>query len=474
MVRVAYDGSWFANADETLIWDNPLRLTDVIDGPSQGRMALWPDSTAHTVSAAGSVSLPYRSRAFAYVSVGSWMQDADLLPHTINTAIAPIPLARDTAEADARIVAMTYRFTSRPTPDLWVSAQYRLYDFDNSTPQFPLDQYVSYDSHASTSSTGGSQPFGYTRHFFDVDASYTPWRYAALRAGYGQEKDNRTFRSFETTTDRVVRFSVDSTGISWGSVRVQYDYSKRVGEGLDEQVLDDIGEQTSLRQFDISDRTRNRLSVIAQASPTAMIGLNGSVSIGIDDRPDDQFGMLKGDFHAYTIGLDVTPREGMSGSLTYGFEETTTQQKSRQANPGVQFDDPTRDWWTDMDQDVHTVGLHLDFLANMRTGLSVGYDYVGSRSEYLYTLAPVTTLATPEQLRPVWNIFQIGTFDIRYTLRRQLVLGLGYRYEHYHVEDFAFGAPTLDTPLIPAYLNLMNQWRPYNTHSGYLRLMYSW
>jgi hypothetical protein len=74
----------------------------------------------------------------------------------------------------------------------------------------------------------------------------------------------------------------------------------------------------------------------------------------------------------------------------------------------------------------------------------------------------------------VWNIFQIGTFDIRYTLRRQLVLGLGYRYEHYHVEDFAFGAPTLDTPLIPAYLNLMNQWRPYNTHSGYLRLMYSW
>ena len=30
-----------------------------------------------------------RSRAFASVAVGSWLQDAQLLPHTINTAIAP-------------------------------------------------------------------------------------------------------------------------------------------------------------------------------------------------------------------------------------------------------------------------------------------------------------------------------------------------------------------------------------------------
>ena len=35
------------------------------DGSSQGRMALWPDSTAHTVSASGSMALPARSRAFA-------------------------------------------------------------------------------------------------------------------------------------------------------------------------------------------------------------------------------------------------------------------------------------------------------------------------------------------------------------------------------------------------------------------------
>ena len=145
MVRLAYDGSWFDNHAGTLIWDNPLRVTDQTypgaysagDGSSQGRMALWPDSTAHTVSASGSLALPARSRAFAYVSVGQWLQNEPLLPHTINSAIAPIPLPRDSAEAKAVITSMNYRLTSRPAPSLWLSGQYRLYDYDNRTPHFP-------------------------------------------------------------------------------------------------------------------------------------------------------------------------------------------------------------------------------------------------------------------------------------------------------------------------------------------------
>jgi hypothetical protein len=65
VVRVAYDGSLFANATDTLVWDNPLRITDQThpsasagNGSSQGRLPLWPDSSAHTVSGSGSVNLP--------------------------------------------------------------------------------------------------------------------------------------------------------------------------------------------------------------------------------------------------------------------------------------------------------------------------------------------------------------------------------------------------------------------------------
>ena len=282
MARVGYDGSWFNNGVEAVIWDNPLRFTDQThanaystgDGSSRGRMALFPDSSSHTVSASGSIALPARSRAFGYVSVGKWIQDERLLPFTINTAIDPIPLPRETAEGDARVTAMNYRLTSRPLRMLWLSGQFRLYDFDNRTPHFPVDQYVRLDGTVATSVTGGSEPFAYTRHFVDLDASVTPFRFVAFRLGYGQEHDDRSYRYLEETTERIVRASIDSTGLSWGSIRLQYDHSERTGEGFDEEVLDEIGEQVSLRQFDISDRDRDRVSAIFQINPWDAIGLN--------------------------------------------------------------------------------------------------------------------------------------------------------------------------------------------------------
>jgi len=68
-------------------------------------MALWPDSTMNAVSVTGAVRLPARSRATAYLSLGAWNQDEDLLPFTINSAVAPIPLDRPTAEAKAQIAS---------------------------------------------------------------------------------------------------------------------------------------------------------------------------------------------------------------------------------------------------------------------------------------------------------------------------------------------------------------------------------
>src|SRR6185436_2520818 len=264
MGRVAYDGSWFNNHLDRLIFDNPLRATDALGLPSQGQQAQWPDSSAHTVSAAGSLALPARTRAFSYVSVGSWLQNDALLPFTINTAIVPLTLSRPTAEAEARIVAMNYRLTSRPTTRLWLNGQFKSYDYDNRTPRFLEAQYVGLDSTIVDSSTGGSEPFGYVRHFIDLDASYAPLRVAALRLGYGREHDDRTFRHFESTTEHTVRASLDSTGIAWGSMRLQYEHGDRTGTGLDEEVFSDIGEQVSLRQFDISDRRRDRLLALVQ------------------------------------------------------------------------------------------------------------------------------------------------------------------------------------------------------------------
>jgi hypothetical protein len=37
MIRGAYNGSWFNNLDDTLVWDNPLVLNDSATAPGRGR-----------------------------------------------------------------------------------------------------------------------------------------------------------------------------------------------------------------------------------------------------------------------------------------------------------------------------------------------------------------------------------------------------------------------------------------------------
>ena len=482
-VRLAYDGSFFNNAVDTLVWDNPLRITDQTTanaystglGSAQGRMPLWPDSSAHVFSASGNVRLPARSRAVAYVSIGSWLQDAELVPHTINTAIQPIPLPRNTAEGDARIVSMLYRVTSRPTSMLWLSGQFRMYDYDNRTPHFAVDQYVRVDGTVATSLTGGSEPFEMRRHFVDLEASLTPLKFVAFRAGYGRESDDRSYRVFETTVDQTVRASIDSTGFSWGSVRLQYDYSQRTGEGLDEEVLGEIGEQIALRQFDISDRTRNRVSAMVQVTPSNIFGFNASVGVGRDERPDSSFGLQHNDLTSFTVGLDVTPRDDVGIGVSYGFENMEALQRSRQANPGAQFNDPTRDWTTTLNEDVDIWTANLDLPhVTSRTAVRVTYELVRSSSQYLYGVPPDSTLPPPQQLPVVTSSIHRASADFEYSLTNRVALGAGYQLDEWIVSDFGRSSQTLYNSLIPAYTNLLYRWVPYDLNAGYVRVRYRW
>jgi hypothetical protein len=223
-----------------------------------------------------------------------------------------------------------------------------------------------------------------------------------------------------------------------GSVRLQCD-SKRVGLGLDEQLPTDrradvAGSSTSpigpqppephcplFRQVRSASTARSRS---ARRSPRRSVrGAEGRLSR-----------LHGGSIHA----------EGPRGaSVTYGFEQTTTQQKSRQANPG--WSSTTRGatggpTWTRTSYRGAARRSGPGHTHHAHPGLRLR----GPRA--LRTLTPDTTLATPEQRRR-WNIFNRHG-RLRY-VQPAAVLGIGYHHEHYKVDDFAFGANTLTTPLIP-------------------------
>src|SRR5262245_60673187 len=62
MVRVAYNGSWFDNLDDPLIWDSPLRADDSTSAPGRGRTSLWPSNSAQTISFGGYSKFAHRTQ----------------------------------------------------------------------------------------------------------------------------------------------------------------------------------------------------------------------------------------------------------------------------------------------------------------------------------------------------------------------------------------------------------------------------
>jgi hypothetical protein len=207
----------------------------------------------------------------------------------------------------------------------------------------------------------------------------------------------------------------------------------------------------------------------------ASVGLSGSAAIGEERRPGVAFGLQDNDVRSITVGVDVSPRNMVTVGATYGFEKYMTLQRSRQANPGVQFDDPTRDWSTDLDEGVHTATAYLDVpQVTSSTSLNLSYDFVRSNAQYLYLLPPNSTLVPPVQLPRVHNEIQRASADVRHALTRNVMLAVGYAYDKYDVDDFALSPGTLNSPVFPAQLSLMYQWRPYAVHTGSVRLIYRW
>jgi MtrB/PioB family decaheme-associated outer membrane protein len=474
--RLGYDGSFFRNEVNTIVWDNPQRIADSpTAGPLQGRMTLWPDSNLNAGTASGLINLPARSRATGYISIGNWTQDNALIPFTVNSALPVIPLDRPTSDARARVTSMNYTVSSRPVDTVLLTARYRTYDFDNRSPVFNVVNTVAYDTTVAPFVEGGTSPYSINRKTFYADASYTPTRYSAFLVGYTRETIDQTFRFFDTTTENTVRVSADLSGISWLMLRGVYEHAKRVGSGFDEQVLDDIGEQVSLRQFDISNRTADRVSIVTQVTPVSSFSVNGSVTAGNEDRPDTTFGLRSNNSRSWEIGADYVPRPAISMGASFTWEKYTSLQASRQANPGPQFNDPTRDWTTDGADRSRTFVGSMDLIKLApKTDVVLSYTFNHAESLYIYGLAPNTTLAPVQQLPPVVNELQRATAEVRYRLSPRFGAGLVYWYDKYTVNDFAMGTQTLTSISQPSFLMIGYLFRPYtaNTISG--RFTYYW
>jgi len=486
MLRLGWDGSAFNNQLDSVVWDNPLRYgPDAAGAPSQGRLASWPDNTLMYLHGTGSVAIPLNGRATGYVAFGQGRSNADLLPFTINTAIAPPPLDRPTAEAESQMTIAQFTASMRPSAGFFLNAKYRYSDADVQTPIFNRDGgTVAYD----TSFSATADPSSYhsvKRSQFDVDGSISIAPSTALKAGYTKLSSDYTNRIFETTSEDVFRVSVDTTGHSRFMVRAQYENRQRTGDGFDAEELADVGELATMRHYDVADRDRNRFTFVGTAAVTSSVELNASAGVGRDKYPDSMHGLLSLDSDQYSVGANISPDDRYNFTASYGWENYTSGQRSRNASDAVQQADPKRDWTTDYTGKVNFFDAGFDITAIEKTMIRISGDWNRSNDTYLYGLVTGSPLTAPEQLPPVKNELMRAEVDLTYELARNLKLGVAYWFDDYKVEDFALGPETISGIAFPPVqegqqapttnaLLLGYQYRPYTAHVGFVRLTYGW
>ena len=475
MLRVAYNGSWFDNQADTLVWDSPLRLEDSTSAPGRGRMALWPSNSANTVSGAGYFKLARRTQVSGFVSFGSWNNDEPLQPFTINPTLVQLTLPRATAEASAQIFSTNLSLVSRPAADWRFSARVRHYGYENQTPHTDIPTFINYDTSTKTSATGGPEPFAHSRTNFDADATWSGLSQFALTAGYSHNAGTYDFRIFESSGEDVLRLTADATGTQWLTFRAQYELADKTGDGLDEDLLIVIGEQPALRHYDIANRTRNKFTGQVDVVPNDLWIFSASAGVGKDEYDDSYFGLQESTSKVYSLSADYKSPNGFGVGTAYSYERYEGLQRSRSSSPDATFNDPNRDWTTDSAERVHYFSIYASPpRIGRNTETRLAYDISDARGDYLYTVVPGGPLPPPSQLPEVFNKLQQFHLDVRHRLNDKLAATFSYLYEPFRVYDFAFDPTVVNGIVQPSSLVLGYVYRPYTAHAATFGLRYIW
>jgi MtrB/PioB family decaheme-associated outer membrane protein len=474
MIRVAYNGSWFDNLDDTLVWDSPLRLADSTSAPGRGRMSLWPTNSAQTFSAAGYTKFARRTQLTGFVSYGFWNNDEPLQPFTINTALPQLALPRSNTDAEARVFSTNLNFVSRPITNWQFNARLRRYQYDNQTPHTSIPQFINYDTSVANSATGGPEPYAHDRTTFDADAIWSALQPVTFTVGYTRNNTGHDFRIFESTGENVLRLTADAVGTQWATFRAQYELADRTGSGLDEELLVTIGEQPALRHYDLANRSRNRFTGQVDLLPSDLWMISISGSVGEDNYDDSYFGLQESTFRLFSVGADYTAANGFGGGASYNYERYEGTQRSRSASPG-QENDPLRDWITDSAERVNYFSIYATpprIGANAE--IRVSYDFSRAEGNYLYTVVPGGPLPAPSQLPEVFNKLQQLHLDGRYRLSTRLAATVSYLYEPFRVFDFALDPSVVNGIVQPSSLVLGYVYRPYTAHAVSFGVRYLW
>ena len=293
-VRAGVYYSAFDSQVQTLIWDNPYRITDQTyagaysngNGSVQGRMALAPSNTAMKFYLRGSFKLLDSTRLSGTISYGTFRQDEALLPYPINTALAAIQtdalnVPRETANAIANIASMDFSRTSKIVKNVYLNAGVRYYNFDNKTEELSIPGYSRFDQ-VWEEVPSAVEPYKFARTAVFEDISFNLIENTSFKVGYSLYSIKRKLGEEDEgkSDEGTFKASVDSQLTDWLLFRVSYQMAKRDWSLEGKKYISIPG--FNFERYHEADRDRNGVNVLVDLTPINNLGVTASFMLGKD------------------------------------------------------------------------------------------------------------------------------------------------------------------------------------------------
>jgi len=491
LLRFEYAVNWFDNDTSALRWDNPFSLTDQQGSlPSgganrwrfgTGQLDLYPDNMAQTISVSGRVNLPAKSFVSALAAWSWWTQDDDFLPWTLNTAIVTgvpagvIPtdastLLRQSLDGQINLFNSDVVLGTRNWDQLMLTGRYRVYRYDNETPQLPLPGYAAFGEAFWRSSLPCAnpdpaicptttlpfdqvhEPNSYTRQQTSVEAVWKPadlfqWKVEPFWEGWTREH-----RQADETDEWGVRTQVIYKPLDWFNARPYWKYGSRRPElynvgALEFSALTTLpanGFASGMRMFDQAHRNRHDAGVVLNFGGKGPWLVSANYRYFSDDYDQNFFGL--GNYLQGTTGAEFNYviKENYGVVAYYNHDRIRNHYRSIAKGAGAQTWILDNEWDRDTRDTVDSFGLGFNASCREeRLQFSASYD-LSFAEQRVTTQNPNTILANAvndAQAHPWPNVksrFQEVRLETSYRFRPNIEAGIRYLFEPYRLDDFAW------------------------------------
>ncbi|MGR9116343.1 MAG: MtrB/PioB family decaheme-associated outer membrane protein [Gammaproteobacteria bacterium] len=477
----------------SLTWQNPYsqRAPLLTAFPDQGRLSLEPDNQAHQVSVNFGHRFDSTTRLSGKFSYGWMLQNQDFLPYTVNPALsAPIPLPRNSLDAQVNNLHGNMTFTARPFEKADLKARYTYTERDNQNPSDTFTILRNDSENQNTDPTSDTKrnnlPYNYRKHKTQLDLGYRLFASTRINVGYDFERIERDYAEVANTNEHTGRIKLTANPFSFMNSRVEYAHSIREGSDyqhnklfiashtqsfLDTEIADlRFSNNPLLRKFQYSDRIRDKINGNLTFMPADKLtfGLSGHFT---HDNYDAVFGLSEQTRVSGTFDINYAFSDNLDAHGFYTQEYFLSRQNGfarRSAAAALPPLDPDSFWWLDNEDSIHTVGGGVNWTI-IENKLELGLDYIFSRAATeIDPTANTPTIALPSIITELHSINFRGDYRFRDDLR----LRLSYRYESFQTDDFARDNVAPDT--IAQVLSLGSTSPDYNAHVFGLSMIYNY